>query len=158
MGPIYEIILNYLKKNIKLKIIKVISTRYNLSLEPKLDPFIPGLVFQGDLFNFNKQDITHFDDSINVSPPTPEELYESKKYENYIFDYKLSNNSILGHQVIGKNYNYNINQNFNYYGNNRAYAIPINVNINQGMNNNNETNNNLNFDNYQTKERGGNLF
>ena len=161
LGGIYEIIYNCSKKNKKFKIVKVISTRYNLRDEPKLDPFIPGLVFQGDLYKYNKEDISNFDQNNNISPPTPEELIESKNYEYKIFDYNSSDgNNILNPQIIGTNNNIynNINKNFNYYGNNNAYNIPVDVNINQGINKNNETSSNLNFNNYQTKEKEGNLF
>ena len=161
LGGIYEIIYNCCKRNVNFKILKVISTRYNLRDEPRLDPFIPGVVFQGDLYKYNKENISYFDQSINISPITSEELIESKKYEDKIFDYNLSNgNNKLNPKVIGVNNNIynNINKNFNYYGNNNPYMIPFDVNINQSINKNNETSSNLNFNNYQTKEKEGNLF
>ena len=151
-GPIYEIIFYcFLVKNLSFKIRKIVSTRYDLSNESKYDLFAPKLIFPNDSYNYNKGDITYFDKTKNVIPPTSEELAKSMKYKDYIPDYKLynGNNKNLTGSVINTK---NINQNLNNYGADSNIAIPINVNINQNRYEN-ETNNS-----FHLNQVGGNLF
>ena len=122
LGPIYDtIILCCIFKNISFTIRKLVSTRYDLSKETKYDPFTPKLVFPNNQFAFNKEDISHFDKTINVFPPTQEELAKSMKYQDYIPDYRVyqgNNKNLTGSVFNAKNYNnYHLNQNFNNVGN-----------------------------------------
>ena len=122
LGPIYDtIILCCIFKNISFTIRKLVSTRYDLSKETKYDPFTPKLVFPKNQFDFNKEDISHFDKTINVFPPTQEELAKSMKYQDYIPDYRVyqgNNKNLTGSVFNAKNYNnYHLNQNFNNVGN-----------------------------------------
>ena len=133
LGPIYEIIFYCFVKNLKFKIRKVISTKYNLSNESKYDPFAPKLIFPKESYNFNKENTSQFDKTKKVVPPTSEALANSMKYKDYIPDYKLynwNNKNSTGAVINAKN----VNQNWKNYENNEDKTIYINQNIN-----NNET-------------------
>ena len=139
LGPIYEIIFYCFVKNLKFTIIKVVSTRYDLSNESKYDPFAPKLIFPKESYNFNKENTSQFDKTKKVVPPTSEALANSMKYKDYIPDYKLynwNNKNSTGAVINAKN----VNQNWKNYENNEDKTIYINQNIN-----NNETANGFIF-------------
>ena len=158
-GQIYKLITNFYIKTIPFTIRKIISSRNNLSEDPKYIPFTPKVVFPNSNFTYNPEDITHFKKGMNIIPPTSDELTQSMKYQNYIPNYQIyqGNNRGLNGSVIDiQKYPENPTI-FNTYEQTNPYnGQEINININQANNNipyNNESN--INF---PVNHNEGNIF
>ena len=130
LGQIYKLILLFVVKRMSFVIKKVISTRYDISGDSKYIPYNPILIFPSKTFEYDKNDICHIDKSIEVKPPTPEELTKSLKYKDCIPQFE-QNHSTNGKVVEVNNYNQN-NANSN--------IIPVNYQANQSVTNDNLAN------------------
>ena len=119
LGQLYKLILFCLTNQITFVIKKIISTRYDLSIDDKYDSFNPKLIFPTKTFKYKKEDICHIDKNIKVKPPTPEELTESLKYKDSIPLFE-ENKSING---IFVDVNNECNKNYKNYDNSNIVKI-----------------------------------
>ena len=144
----YKSYVNSLCIEQKFKIRKIVSTRYNLNqpiFDEKYALFNPQVNLITEVYKYEPKDYNYLNDNYQVNLPTEEEIKQSKIYESYVPDYRVSkeNGDQPGVIIDNPNYsNYIANSppaiTYTPQGNNNIITNQINqdININTGNNNN----------------------